>query len=345
MSESKTQITQKPWGEHEGKEVFLFRLQNDSGAYVEITNYGATLVSAWVSDRQGVMENVVLSFSSLEGYRNDTCYIGSTIGRFANRIGGASFTLDGHTYQLDRNDGGNNNHGGYHGFHNKVFDAVIQNNELVLTCMSPDGEGGFPANLVFHVAYSWSNTNELLIRYTALTDARTICNFTNHAYFNLSAGKEKIDAHRLTIVPSRILETTEQYIPTGNILPARDVSFKSHRIREKYTVSPDGKQQGLNTYYVFDVPPGDTPVCTLHHEPSGRSLHVLTNYPGVQLYTGDYLHSDGPGLQGRPYAPFDGLCLECQYFPDSPNHHHFPSVILNPGEAYKAYIKYQFGVE
>lgn len=344
MISEQPKIDKKPWGRHEGKAVFLFRLQNVSGAFLEITNYGATLVSAWVPDRQGVYGNVVLGFPSLEGYLKDTCYIGSTIGRFANRIGGASFMLDGQTYQLDRNDGINNNHGGLHGFHSKVFEATIQNNELVLTYISPDGEGGFPANLVFRVAYSWNNSNELLIRYSALADTPTICNFTNHAYFNLSAGEETIEYNQLSIASSRVLETTAQYIPTGEILPARDLSFVADRLVEKFTFKGE-KQHGLNTYYIFDDQLVVAPVCTLIHESSGRSLQVFTSYPGVQLYTGDYLQSEMQGLHGRKYQPFDGLCLECQYFPDSPNHSHFPAVVLGPGQQYNEYIKYQFSVE
>ena len=338
-------IEKKVWGKHHGKDVFLFRLQNETGAFVEVTNYGASLVSVNVPDKLGKQGNVVLGFPSLEGYVKDSCYIGSTIGRIANRIGGASFVLDNQMYCLDKNDGVNNNHGGKEGFHNKVFDAAIHNHQLRLTYTSPHGEGGFPGNLVFRVTYSWSITNELLVQYSAITDMRTVCNFTNHAYFNLSAGDEKIDSHQLYIASRQVVETTEDYIPTGNVLPAHQLSFQSQRLKEKFTIQHE-REHGLNTYYIFDPSHKPTSLaCALYHNASGRKLNIFTTYPGVQLYTGDYLKSETAGLQGNNYEPFDGVCLECQYYPDSPNHPHFPTVVLNPEQEYKEYIAYQFSVE
>lgn len=345
MTLEHAKIEKKAWGKHTGKDVFLFRLHNKRGAYVELTNYGATLVSVYVPDKSGTLDNVVLGFPTLEGYVKDSCYIGSTIGRMANRIGGASFVLDNQTYQLDRNDGMNNNHGGNEGFHKQVFDASLRDSCVVFTYSSPHGEGGFPGNLVFRVIYSWSNNHELSIQYAAITDLRTVCNFTNHAYFNLSAGNEKIGSHKLQLIASRMLETTADYIPTGKILPANGSAFTSNPLQDKFS-QVDGKLQGLNNFYLFDQQPDESaPVCILKHEPSGRKLNVFTSYPGLQLYTGDYLKSEMPGLHGPRYEAFDGVCLECQHYPDSPNHNHFPSVVLNPGQEYNEFITYQFGVE
>lgn len=339
MLSKQTVIEKKLWGNHQGKDVFLFRLQNDSGAYVEITNYGATLVSINVPDRNGVLENVVLGFSLLEGYLKDTCYIGSTIGRFANRIGGATFVLDEHVYCLDKNDGNNNNHAGENGFNTKVFAAQVQEQGLVLTYESPAGEGGFPGKLIFQVIYSWSGSNELNIQYNARSDVRTVCNFTNHAYFNLSAADETITDHRLKIASSQILQANDEFIPTGHIVRAKDLSFNGDLLADKIGVEPC---KGMNTFYIFDPVASNAPVCSLHHEPSGRMLNIFTSYPGLQFYTGDYLRSEMLANSGRMLKPFDGLCLECQYYPDSPNHEHFPSVVFGPERDYSEYIIYQF---
>lgn len=340
MLSKQTVIEKKLWGNHLGEDVFLFRLQNDSGAYVEITNYGATIVSVNLPGQSGVLENVVLGFPCLEGYLKDTCYIGSTIGRFANRIGGASFTLDGEVYHLDKNDGKNNNHGGKTGFHSKVFYYDIKENGLILTYESPACEGGFPGKLTLQVTYKWSDANELIIQYDAHADERTVCNFTNHAYFNLSATDETIVNHRLKIGSSQILQSNEDFIPTGKIIPAAGLVFNNNLLADKMIVQ---KISGINSYYIFDSMPAlDLPVCSLHHEGSGRTLNIFTSYPGLQFYTGDYLRSEMLASSGRMLKPFDGVCLECQYYPDSPNHEHFPSVVFGPERDYSEYIIYQF---
>lgn len=334
-------LEKRLWGVHAGEEVVLIKLTNDSGACVEVTNYGATLVSIVVPDRFDKKENVILGFPTLKGYTSDTCYIGSTVGRFANRIGGAKFTLDGATYQLDKNDGNNCNHGGRDGFNSKVFSFEIKDTEVVFSLSSPHMEGGFPGSLEVKISYQWTDANELFIRYNATSDRKTVLNLTNHAYFNLSPGRD-IFEHALTIRSSKILQTREDYVPTGKIIPAGDNSFQNNTVYQRSTVK-DGGITGLNTFYVFDpLNEEGSPVCTLSEQSSGRVLEVFTSYPGVQLYTGDFLTSAEMNNLSSFHKPFDGLCLECQYFPDSPNHKDFPSTVINAGDVYDEQIVYKF---
>lgn len=334
------------WGTHQGQDVWLHRLTSKSGASVELTNYGATLVSVNVPDRRGLFGNVILGYPSLTGYLSDTAYIGSTIGRFANRIGGASFRLGDACFHLDQNDGANTNHGGFHGFHSQVFETSETNNGIVFSLSSPDGEGGFPGNLQMSVEYSWSDSHQLTIRYRASADQQTIANFTNHAYFNLSGFPSDIFDHHLTIAASTVLETGAAYIPTGQILPVGDLSFQGHRVGHRVSMV-DGEVRGLNTYYVFEEPADAAKAlrCKLTHSMSGRVLEVFTTYPGVQLYTGDFLNSVNPGHHSVPHGPYNGLCLECQLYPDSPNHPHFPSATLNADQEYDHTIIYQFSLD
>jgi aldose 1-epimerase len=338
-------ISSTPWGTHGGKAVYCFKLENAAGAYVEVTNYGATLVSVFVPDRRGVLDNVILGFSSLEGYLNDTCYIGSTVGRVANRIHKASFRLDGHTYALEPNDFPNTNHGGAAGFNFRVFDFRVEDHVLILSLESQDGDGGYPGTLKLEVHYAWSEDSALNIRFKAITDKKTVANFTNHAYFNLSALRESILDHELTVRAMEMLESTAEYIPTGAILPTGAMSFFEHKLRDRFVKHGD-LVTGLNHYYISDGDAdSDEPVCTLVDPLSARQLEVYTTYPGVQLYTGDYLTSNMRGNHGTFYRPFDGLCLECQHYPDSPNHASFPSIALEPGVTYDETIRYKFGVK
>lgn len=324
-----TTISDQLWGTHAGKDVRLFSLRNSSGAAVELSNYGATLVSIYVPDRNGELGNVVLGYPDLEGYLEDNAYLGSTIGRFANRISGAAFSLDGHRYELEANDGINSNHSGKSGFHNKVFDAEITEDQLTFSLYSPDGSGGFPGNLSLKVNYRWTENNQLMIGYTAATDKKTVLNLTNHAYFNLSARPAKVSGHELRIGAGEVLEAGADHIPTGKLIPAAEFSFVGNRVRE-----------GLNKCYVLK--PAGEAAAVLSDPRSGRVMTVFTSYPGLMLYTADFLKSKRPGHYGERYGPFDGLCLECQFYPDSPNQAAFPSTVLEPGELYEQHITYQF---
>lgn len=338
-------ISSKFWGNCQGQEVFLFRITDPAGAYVELTNYGATVVSVVVPDKNRRLGNVVLGFPTLQGYLLDECYLGATIGRYANRIANGRFSIEGNEYQLETNDGPHSNHSGSAGFNSKVFGYSISENGISFSYLSRDGDGGFPGDLRLAVTYSWINM-ELVIDYTAETNRKTIVNITNHSYFNLTAGEGTIFEQELTVFANRFLQTTSGHIPTGAILNDEEMMLNRTNIGSRLKVY--GKSlKGLNTCFVLERSAVATPypVAELFDPASGRSLQVFTSYPGLLLYTGDYLKSEVPGHYATAYKPFDGLCLECQYFPDAPNHPEFPSSVLEPAELYQERITYKFNVQ
>ena len=333
------------WGTVNGQEVYLFKLMNSRGSFVELTNYGATIVSAFVPDRHDVLGNVVLGFPSLEGYVNDRCYVGSTIGRYANRIKEAQFVLDGVTYNLEKNDGTNSNHGGLRGFHGRVFDFATKDNSVTFSLISKDLEGGYPGDVRFNVTYTWNDDNALVIRYHAASNKRTVMNYTNHAYFNLAMGHDNILGHQLTIYAGEMLVMGSDYIPNGLIVPVVDKNFRNTVIKDK-VISEGDTVKGLNEYYILENWQRGkvTHACTLAEATSGRILEIFTSYPGVQFYTGDFLGGNELANHSRRLRPFDGLCLECQHYPDAPNHPGFPSTIVNPGQVYDETILFRFGL-
>lgn len=327
-------ISSSLWGRVDGKDVFLLKIVNQNGGYVELSNYGATVVSVVVPNRDGKLGHAVLGFSSLQGYVEDTCYIGSTIGRFANRISNAHFVLDGTDFQLDNNDGRHTNHGGVNGFNKKVFDLVnCEANSVVMSTMSDDMEEGFPGNLTLNISFEWTETNELKIRYSANTDRKTHLNLTNHCYFNLSDSRVCMEDHRISISSDERLELDAEYIPSGKILKEKS------RIQKKI-------HRNINNYYIVrrDEDRMDQWVAQLYEPESGRCLSVYSSYPGLMLYTADFLQSRSHGHKGHQYGSFDGVCIECQYYPDSPNRPEFPSTHLKPGDHYNEYITYKFSV-
>lgn len=326
-------ISEQLWGVVEGKDVYLIKMENQRGSYVELTNYGATLVSVYTPDKMGNYGNVVLGFQDLAGYQNDRCYLGSTVGRFANRIGQAKFTLDGVLYQLDPNDNGNCNHSGDAGFNSRVFEMQINGPIVSFDIDSADGDGGFPGNLKLRVSYQWTEEDELLINYHAVSDRKTIVNLTNHAYFNLNTEGSDVFDHELSIQADKRLSVWADYVSTGLVIPAASLSFRREKIGDKMN-RVNGAPSGVNAFYVLNKTKAATPACQLHHRSSGRKLEVFTSYPGVLLYTGDFLPE-----------PFSGLALECQNFPDSPNHPNFPSSVLNAGEIYSHHIYFKFSVD
>ncbi|SFD18765.1 aldose epimerase family protein [Flavobacterium phragmitis] len=333
-------IVCEPFGQYGGKEIFKFKITNVHSNTIELLNYGAIVKSIMMPDNFGNRENIVLGFPTLEGYVKDQAYIGATVGRFANRINNAAFSIENNTYYLDKNDGKNNNHSGWAGFNNKVFDFIVEEDAVIFMLESQDGEGGFPGNLKTKIIYQWTDKNELKIDFWAEADEATPLNFTNHSYFNLSGCKEKIQHHNLKIEADKILESTEDYIPTGKIIDAGQYSFDGQKLGDVT------KDAGLNTYYIFNKNKRDkNAVCELSDEKSGRIMRVYTSYPGVQLYTGDYLNSTIIGEHSKRYTSFDGLCLECQYFPDSPNHAHFPNTIFKSGQVYNETITYTFDIQ
>jgi aldose 1-epimerase len=320
-------------------EVKLIKITNRHGASISLTNYGATLVSVVIPDKNGLLADVVLGFARLEDYFDDQNYLGATIGRFANRIANGKFMLDGKTFHLHTNDGLHTNHSGAFGFSNKVFNYHTEDNKVVFTLYSHEGEGGFPGDMHCSVTYELTDNYEVLINYQARSNQKTIVSFTNHAYFNLSGRHADIFDHCLNIPSAEMLEMDKDYLPTGKIIPTLSDTFNGQQLADVI-----GQNKGLNNYYLLKKKTSAALVLAaeLLHPTSGRRLKVFTDSPGVLLYTGDFLSTTGLGHYGKPYGAFNGLCLECQHYPDAPNQGIAPEVALEKGAVYQQKITYQF---
>ncbi|MGH9529786.1 MAG: aldose epimerase family protein [Terriglobales bacterium] len=338
----------------DGQQMDLYTLTNAKGMQVAITNFGGTIVSIKVPDKNGNIADVVLGYDDVSGYQGGKAYFGATIGRYGNRIAKGKFTLDGKTYQLPLNDGPNTLHGGIKGFSQRVWTAKDVSGPagqaLQLTYLSKDGEEGFPGNLHVKVVFTLPSTNELKIDYSATTDKDTVINLTNHSYFNLSGkGEGDILGTELKINASRFTPVDSTLIPTGEMRSVKGTPFdftKSTAIGAR--INQDDEQLklagGYDHNWVLDA--GKT--VSLHlaaeaYDPtSGRVLEVLTTEPGVQFYTGNFLDGTIHGKGGKVYNKHDAFCLETQHFPDSPNHPKFPSTELKPGEQYHTITVFKF---
>lgn len=321
-------ITRRTLTRVEGREIESFRLSNTAGSYVEITNYGATLTAFVVPDRRKRRKNIILAYRDINDYFTDTFYLGSTIGRFANRISEARFSLHGTIYRLERNDGRNSNHGGFNGFNTRIFHPEIKGDRLLLACESPDGEGGFPGKLSLSVACTFSDDHALRIAFDAVSDRETPFNPTSHAYFNLSGGKrEDVSGHELKVFADRYLEADSAFLPTGRILPVDRTAFDFRDYKTISDMMPLKQEalKGYNTYFIGRSSAGDGALkrlISLRHPSSGILVEVRSTMPGIQIYTGDY-------LSGKHF-PFAGIALEPQFYPDAPNHPHFKNCLLKP---------------
>lgn len=331
-------ITEQEVSIYKEKPIVLFRLTNPSNAYVEILNYGATVVSVVVPDKDEKLDNIVLYYDNTDEYYSDIFYLGATIGRVANRISDAKFTLDGCTYHLDKNDGANSNHGGNNGFNHKIFDYQIKENSILLSTKSDDGEGGFPGNLEFSVEYMFSDKNELHIQYTACSDKATPINFTNHSYFNLSGKGDTILSDRLKVNTQEYLESDNHFLPTGKICSVENTAFDFRNYKEIARILPlkNDNLKGYNAFFVKDISHNlNEPLASLLNTDSGRTVDLYTSMPGVLIYTGDFLSDK--------FRPFEGICLEAQYHPNAINQPHFKQNILEPNQTKTDTIIYRFG--
>lgn len=344
-------ITKTAFGKTpEGQDVQLFTLKNKNRIEVGIINYGGIVTSIITPDKEGNMGDIVLGFDNFEGYLTEHPFFGALVGRYANRIGGAAFTLNGVEYNLAKNDGGINHlHGGIKGFDKVVWEAEeIESEEgaaLKLTYLSKDGEEGYPGNLAVAVTYTLTADDELNIDYQAETDKATPVNLTNHSYFNLAAGKNvNVLEHVLEIAADTYNVVDSLLIPTGELRPVKGtgMDFTSpNEIGEKIE-----QVGGYDHNYILDKTTEDLEFAARVLEPeSGRMLEVFTTKPGIQLYTGNWLNGTITGKGGVVYKKHFGFCLETQFFPDSPNKPEFPSTILNPGEKYHHVTVYKFGVK
>jgi aldose 1-epimerase len=336
----------------DGQEVQLYTLTNGNGMQVAITNYGARIVSILAPARSGRMADVVLGFDNLPDYVKYNTYFGALVGRYANRIGGAKFTLDGKVYHLPVNNGPNSLHGGIKGFDKRYWTAEeVQGDEpsLVMTYSSKDGEEGYPGNMQTKVVYTLAKDNSLKIDYSATTDKDTVINLTNHSYFNLAGeGNGDILKQVLMINSSRITPVDANQIPTGKIMDVTGTPFDFRkptpigaRINEDNPQLKIGKGYDIN--YILDRKgPGLELAARAYDPESGRELEVYTTEPGVQLYSGNFLDGSIHGKGGRAYGSRSAFCLETQHYPDSPNHPDFPTTELKPGQTFSQVTVFKF---
>ncbi|MEM6967686.1 MAG: aldose epimerase family protein [Bacteroidota bacterium] len=347
-----TSISKKLFGQTPDGTAYLFSLKNTNGMEVHITNFGGIITSILVPDKVGKLDDVVLGFDSLAQYLAPHPYFGAIIGRYGNRIAQGKFSINNKAYTLAKNNGENHLHGGHQGFDKRIWNAREILNEdapsLELTYLSKDTEEGYPGNLDVKVTYTLTADNELKIDYEATTDQPTICNLTNHSYFNLAgAGSGNILEHEVMIDADFVTPTTPDLIPTGELASVEGTPFD---LRE-YTVLGNGMRdttpqmqyaKGYDTNYVLKNQSGKlAKVASVRAPSSGRVMDVFTTEPGVQLYCGNWI-DNVRGKAGKVYQAYAGLCLETQHYPDSPNQPDFPSTQLNPGETYRTTTIYQF---
>ena len=316
-----------------------------------LTERGAGIVSVVVPDRNGLMGDVVLGYRDESDYLCDGPCAGKIPGRFANRIAGGRFTLDGKEYRLVKNHPDYQLHGGPDGFSNRLWNVVrTSDTEVTFTLDSPDGDQGYPGAMHVEATYSWRDDNSLTLSVKASTDAPTILNLTNHTYWNLDGEDSgSILGHRLKINASRWLVTHENLVPTGEIasVDGTPMDFRTAKpigrdIKTDFPALKYGK--GYDNCWVLDGTPGLKQAAELSSEVSGRRLEIWTDQPSVQVYTGNWLNGSPLSKSGRPYRDYDGVAIECQNFPDAPNHPEFPSCILRPGETYSRTIVFKLYV-
>ncbi len=347
-----TKLTEAVYGKMpDGTTVYLYTLTNHNGVEAKITNYGGIVVSLKVPDKNGTKADVVLGFDKFEGYLNPKePYFGAIVGRYANRIGHAMFTLDGHQYKLAKNDGENTLHGGLKGFDKRVWtSAMAPEGKLELTYVSKDGEEGYPGTVVAKVTYTLTDNDELRIDYDATTDKDTVVNLTNHSYFNLKgSGEGDILEHRLTLNADRFTPVDAGLIPTGELKNVAGTPFDFRQptaIGARINQSDEQLKLGLgyDHNWALNKKGNELSLAARVEEPtSGRILEVYTTQPGVQFYTGNHLDGTVKGKGGKVAAIRTGFCLETQHFPDSPNKPKFPSTELKPGQRFTSTTVYKF---
>ncbi len=329
-----------------GEMIHIYHLENTSGAYVEIIDLGCRLVKIVVPNRQKTMTDVCLGYNTPAEYERDAVYLGAVVGRVANRIKDGRFTLNGTPYQLAVNNGTNHLHGGTTGYASRIWDSRLNDDKLVLTLHSADGEEGYPGSLDLSVTYSWSEDNELSILYEASCDADTLLNVTSHGYFNLNgAGSGDVLSHELYIDADQITELDDSQAPTGTLLLVDETPF-DFRTMHAIGRSIDSDHEQLKKFGTYDHNyvingTGLREAAVLQSKESGIRMTVFTDQPGMQLYVpGGPMRL--PEKHGSSYDRFSSVCLETQHFPDAINHENFPSIVLTPDEPFRSKTLYHF---
>lgn len=345
-------IGSEPFGTMpDGTPVVRYTFGSATGVLAQMITYGATIQTLSAPDAAGRTGNIVLGLPTLAEYRAATTYFGATIGRYANRVKDGSFTLDGTTYRIPRNDNGNALHGGPEGFHTRVWEAteVVTDTAVGVRfgLASPDGDMGFPGTLHVTVTYTVTAANELVIHYVASTDRPTVVNLTNHVYFNLAGeGSGDVYGHEIRIDADRYAPVDAEAIPLGVLAPVAGTPFDFRRpapigARIRDGVEQIANAQGYDHNWVLNGS-GMRTVCVVTEPTTGRVLETATDQPGLQFYTSNFLDATLTGTGGRMYRQSDGFTLETQHFPDSPNRPDYPSTVLRPGQRYDTTTVYRF---
>lgn len=348
-------ITKRSFGFIDDREVFLYSLKNEAGMAVDITTYGGALVNAYVKNKDNELIDVILGYDSLAGYVNGTSNQGALIGRYANRIGGGKFKLDGIEYTLDKNDNGVNClHGGNTGYATRIWDVLYTADSkepmLSLTYTDPDGTESFPGTVSVNVIYTLTVDNALKIEYYAKTDKPTVINLTNHTYFNLNGyASGDILAHKLQIFADSFTPVDEHLIPTGEIRSVKGTPFDFTELKPiGRDLDCDDEQLkkggGYDHNFITGAVGAMKHIAHVVADKSGIVMDAYSDKPAVQLYIGNFLDGE-KGKNGSSLNKRNALCLETQYYPDSPNHEEFPSCVLRPNEMYHFTTLYRFSVE
>jgi aldose 1-epimerase len=340
-----------------GQAVDIYTMTNDNGLRVRFLSYGGVITEIDTPDRTGRFDDIVLGLSNLHEYETLSAHFGAITGRYANRIGGAKFTLDGHTYQLIANNGANTLHGGPDALDKKVWDVApvtVQNGvAATLSYVSKDGDEGFPGTLTTHVTYTLTNDNALRIDYEATTDKDTVVNFTNHSYFNLAGnGSGSVANQMLLVNADRYTPTGPDQIPTGAIEPVEGTPFDFRQMMPIGARLNSAFQQmvyahGYDHNWVLNRRPGEsmTFAARAYDPRTGRVLDCLTTEPGVQVYTSNFLTGALVGSSGTAYRQTEAFTLETQHFPDSPNKPNFPTTELKPGQRFHSTTIFRFATD
>ena len=352
---AKVEVSCEPFGKTaDGKMVTQYTLKNSNGMSVKALDFGGCITQINVPDRNGVFKNVTLSLPSVQDYETKSPYFGALIGRVCNRIGGAKFILNGREYKVGANEGSNSLHGGKVGFDKRMWKAKTLLGEnsasVVFARRSPHGEEGYPGNLDVEVTYTLTGNNELVIDYRAVSDADTVCNLTQHAYFNLrGAGFGSILGHMIKINADRYTPVNVLMIPTGEKRSVSGTPFDFRQLaRIGDRIGLEDVQLrlagGFDHNWCLNNPNSEMIEAAEVYEPnSGRWMRVYTDQIGLQFYTGNFLDGTLSSPEGKPYGHRGALVLETQHYPDSPNKAAFPSVVLKRGDVYKTRTVYQFG--
>lgn len=352
-------ISKAPFGKtKDGTPVEIYTLHNRSGMTARICTYGGIVQSLTAPDRNGHFADIVLGYDDLNGYLTNSPYFGALIGRYGNRIGGAKFTLEGKTYTLPANDGKNTLHGGTKGFDKVVWTAKPEMTpngpSLVLNYLSKDGEQGFPGDLSVTAVYTLTDNNELKVEFTATTDKPTVCNLTHHSYWSLRGqGNGDILGNIVYINSDKITPVDSGLIPTGEYLPVEGTPFDFRkptaigaRINETNTSKQLSYGPGYDHNWVINKPLGEFGLMARVEEPdTGRVMEVLSDQPGLQFYSGNFLDGTITGKDGKVYQRHYAFCMEPQHYPDSPNKPQFPTTELKPGQTYHNTIVYRFSTK